>query len=140
MLTNLYKFSPDHCSFMTESQYTHYAAQFSRTRSYLQAITRVGKLGNLGFSIEDARKAVQLSPDMSLGYLQLAHVLLKRGEARETLMVYKKAMKNVTRDDKLYDQLESSKRYVEEQLNNRVSIFLPKLPYEIVDRILSFLY
>lgn len=77
---------------------------------------------------------------MSLGYLQLAHVLLKRGEAREALMVYKKAMKNVTRDDKLYDQLESSKRYVEEQLNNRVGIFLPKLPYEIVDRILSFLY
>lgn len=37
MLTNLHKFSPDHCSFMTESQYTHYAAQFSRTRSYLQA-------------------------------------------------------------------------------------------------------
>lgn len=55
-------------------------------------------------------------------------------------MVYYNAMKNVTSDDKLFHQLESSKPYVEKQLNKQVGIFLPKLPYDIVDRILSQLY
>lgn len=64
----------------------------------------------------------------------------KQGETRETLMVYYNAMKNVTSDDKLFHQLESSKPYVEKQLNKQVGIFLPKLPYDIVDRILSQLY
>lgn len=53
--------------------------------------------------------------------------------------MYQKAMKNVTSDDKLYHQLESSKGYVEEQLNKQIGIFLPKLPYDIVDQILSHL-
>lgn len=97
------------------------------------------KLGGLAVAIEDAKEAIRLSPHMALGYFQLANLLWKQGDTRKTLLVFHKAMKDIPSDDSLYKQLESSKHHFEEQLNKSVSISLPKLPYEVVDQILSHL-
>lgn len=166
-MATLCDFSIDQRHFMNDSQNAQYRTRLSLGKSSLQtgnynvaidhfnnivaslenklAIALVHrsqareKLESLQPSIEDAKEAVRLAPRLSVGYLQLAHLLWQEGETRETLLMYQKAMKNVTSDDKLYHQLESSKGYVEEQLNKQIGIFLPKLPYDIVDQILSHL-
>lgn len=95
--------------------------------------------GEYGRAMEDAERAIQLSPNLPDGYVQAADVLLREGKDGKALVHLNKMLNSVSNMHMPYKILYTWRQVLKRRVEQRNNHVFERLPYDILNRIFSYL-